>query len=209
MERWMDGNGTVYYNDPQVDNTLSDYYTELQKQCDNGHQPWLLNPLDVALNYINQTLGQSADENNVELIKNVSADDFLKTPTSTYIGFISEFAESYPDLFHFDSIEWISSEDSDRIEELGIKPYDMPNGYYIYNPRVDVFSFEVNDKTKYNFVDWGNDFVDEDKDRFYSTTDKDEFIRYLNTYSDKGVKVPFHIKTKDGYVVSITEQFVN
>lgn len=70
----MDGNGTVYYNDPQVDNTLSDYYTELQKQCDNGHQPWLLNPLGVALNYINQTLGQSADENNVELIKNVSAD---------------------------------------------------------------------------------------------------------------------------------------
>lgn len=41
------------------------------------------------------------------------------------------------------------------------------------------------------------------------TTDKVEFIRYLNTYSDKGVKVPFHIKTKDGYVVSITEQFVN
>ena len=85
----------------------------------------------------------------------------------------------------------------------------MPNGYYIHNPIEDIFSFKVNEDTEYNFIDWGNDFVGIDQDRFYSTKDKQEFIRYLDTYSDRAAKVPFVIETKDGYVTSITEQFVN
>lgn len=209
VERWMDGNGTVYYNDPQVDSVLADYYAELQKQCDNGHHPWLLDPSDVALDFIHGTLGQPGDGETVEMIDNASADDFLQTPTSTYIGLISNFAESYPNLFHFDPVEWITLEDTERIEELGIQSYDMPNGYYIHNPREDNLAFMVNEDTEYNFIDWGNDFVARGEDRFYSTTDKAEFIRYLNTYSDMAAKVPFWIETKDGYVVSITEQFVN
>lgn len=208
VERWMDGNGTVYYNDPQVDNSLADYYTELQKQCDNGHHPWLLEPLDVALDFIHGTLGQPSDEM-IELIYNVSVDDFLQTPISTYIGFISNFAVSHPDLFHFDPIEWITLEDTKRIEELDIKAYDMPNGYYIYNPREDNLAFLVNEKTEYNFIDWGNNSVGMDEVRFYSTKDKDEFIRYLNIYSDNAAKVPFRIETKDGYVLSITEMSAN
>jgi hypothetical protein len=209
VERWMDGNGAVYYNDPQVDSLLADYYTELQQQCANGHHPWLLGPSDVALDFIHRTLGQPGNGETIELIDNASADDFLQTPTSTYIGFISNFAKSYPDLFHFDPIEWITSEDTKRIEELDLQAYDMPNGYYIHNPREDNLAFQVNGDTEYNFIDWGNDFVEVDEDRFYSTTDKGEFIRYLDTYSDRAAKVPFWIETKDGYVLSITEQFVN
>ena len=208
VERWMDGNGTVYYNDPQVDSSLADYYAVLQKQCDLRGHPWLQDPSGVALNFIHQTLGQPGDGETIELIENASADDFLQTTTSTYIGFISNFAKSYPSLFHFDPVEWITLEDTKRIEELGIQSYDMPNGYYIHNPREDNLGFEVNEDTEYNFIDWGNDFVGVDEDRFYSTTDKEEFIRYLNTYSDMAAKVPFWIETKDGYVLSITEQYV-
>ncbi len=209
VERWMDGNGVVYYNDPQVDSSLADHYTELQKQCDLRDHPWLQDPSGVALNFIHQTLGQPGDGETIELIYNASAEDFLQTPVSTYIGYISNFAMSYPDLFHFDPVEWITLEDTKRIEELGIQSYEMPNGYYIHNPREDILGFYVNEDTQYNFIDWGNDFVGMDEDRFYSTTDKEEFIRYLNTYSDMAAKVPFWIETKDGYVVSITEQFVN
>ncbi|NLO25690.1 MAG: hypothetical protein GX114_06070 [Clostridiales bacterium] len=161
------------------------------------------------MNFIHQTLGQPGDGETIELIYNASAEDFLQTPVSTYIGYISNFAMSYPDLFHFDPVEWITLEDTKRIEELGIQSYEMPNGYYIHNPREDILGFYVNEDTQYNFIDWGNDFVGMDEDRFYSTTDKEEFIRYLNTYSDMAAKVPFWIETKDGYVVSITEQFVN
>lgn len=208
VERWMDGNGAVYYNDPQVDSLLDDYYKELQKQCDEGHNQWLLNPSEVALVFINQTLGQSAGSETIEMLNNASVDDFLQTPISKYVGFISNFDESYTDLFHFDPIEWITLDDTKRIEELDISSYDMPNGYYIHNPNVDILSFQVNEKTEYNFIDWGNDFVSQDEDRMYSTTNKEDFIRYLDTYSDKAAKVPFRIETKDGYVKSITEQYL-
>lgn len=111
---------------------------------------------------------------------------------------------------YFDEVEWITLENKSRIEELELIPReDMPNGYYIYNPSSEIVSFEVNEKTIYNFIDWGNDFVSEGEDRNYSTTDLEEFIKYLNTYTDKAAKVPFWIETKDGYVISITEEFVN
>lgn len=209
VERWMDGNGSIYYSDPMVNTTLSEYYTELQEHCDQGHKPWLLDPSQVAMDFIYRSLGQSQDSGILELIDNARVEDFLQTPTSAYIGYIYNFADSYPDMFHFDPVEWITLDDTDRLEDLGIGPQDMPNGYYIHNPIEDIFSFKVNEDTEYNFIDWGNDFVGIDQDRFYSTKDKQEFIRYLDTYSDRAAKVPFVIETKDGYVTSITEQFVN
>ena len=209
VERWMDGNGSIYYSDPMVNTTLSEYYTELQEQCDQGHKPWLLDLSQVAMDFIYRSLGQSQDSGILELIDNARVEDFLQTPTSAYIGYIYNFADSYPDMFHFDPVEWITLDDTDRLEDLGIGPQDMPNGYYIHNPIEDIFSFKVNEDTEYNFIDWGNDFVGIDQDRFYSTKDKQEFIRYLDTYSDRAAKVPFVIETKDGYVTSITEQFVN
>lgn len=123
-----------------------------------------------------------------------------------YIGHIS----IEKNTLYLDEVEWITDENKDRIKELELSQQnDMPSGYYIYNPSSDTVSFEVNEKTVYNFIDWGNDFVGENEDRNYSTTNQEEFIKYLNTYSDKAAKVPFWIKTKDGYVISVTEQFVN
>ncbi|MEA1962156.1 MAG: M56 family metallopeptidase [Bacillota bacterium] len=57
VERWMDGNGNVYYVTPKTDVMTMDYYNDLQKQCDDGHKPYLLNPLEVALEYVNEELG--------------------------------------------------------------------------------------------------------------------------------------------------------
>ena len=58
VERWMDGNGTVYYDTPETSGLAADYYRELQEQCDNGHKPWLLDPLEVSRDYIANKLGQ-------------------------------------------------------------------------------------------------------------------------------------------------------
>ena len=135
--------------------------------------------------------------------------DLLQTQASRYIGYISDFAEFHLNHFRFDPVEWVTLEDTERIVELDIEFYDMPDGYYIHNPAVDGIVLEVDENTEYNFIDWRNDFVGVDEDRFYSTTDKAEFINYLNTYSDRAVKVPFWVETIDGYVLSITEQFVN
>ena len=85
----------------------------------------------------------------------------------------------------------------------------MPNGYYIYNPKIEKNEYEVDENTEYRFIDWGNNFASSDEDRFhYSTKDKEEFIEYLNTYTDKAAKVPFWISIKDGAVQIIEEQYV-
>lgn len=123
-----------------------------------------------------------------------------------YIGYIS--IEN--NILYLDEVEWITDDDKDRIIELELSPRkDMPNGYYIYNASLDKISFKLNDKTVYNFIDWGNDFVGEDEDKRYSTKKQEEFLKYLNTYTDKAARVPFWVETKDDYVISVTEQFVN
>ena len=45
----------------------------------------------------------------------------------------------------FDDIEWITSEDKDRISELGLSDDDLPTGFYIYNPDESLKSMNYND----------------------------------------------------------------
>jgi len=125
------------------------------------------------------------------------------------IGYISTFEIADTTSIIFDPIEWLTLDDTDRIKELEIKDYDMPNGYFINNPDIEAVVYEVADKVEYIFIDWGNDFTSSDEDRFhYSTTDKEEFAKYLATYSNKAINVPFRITTKDGVVQVIEEQYV-
>lgn len=115
-------------------------------------------------------------------------------------------------LVQLDEVEIITLEDKARIEELGLKQNaDMPNGYSIYNADAEKQTFEITNETAYTFVDYNLLFVkDEDGDRLYTTTKKEEFILHLNkSYSDSppAQKVPFFIEVKDGKVISITEKF--
>ncbi len=115
-------------------------------------------------------------------------------------------------LLYFDEVEIITMEDKDRIEDLKLKQNaDMPNGYYIYNADKEKQTFELTNDTTYTFVDYNLLFVkNEDGDRLYTTTKKEEFILHLNkSYSDSppAQKVPFFLEVKDGKVISITEKF--
>lgn len=142
-------------------------------------------------------------------VKIPAVTDTRETDELTYIGYISGFEESDGTKLTLDPIEWITLEDTDRINELEIEEFDMPNGYYIYNPEIDEIEFQVDKNAEYRFIDWGNNFASSDEDRFhYSTKDKEEFIDYLNTYTDKAAKVPFWISIKDGDVQIIEEQYV-
>lgn len=112
---------------------------------------------------------------------------------------------------HLVEVEIITLEDTERITELELTQQEhMPNGYYIYNLGTEK-EYVLTEKTAYNFIDSDLLFVEnKDGDRKYTTTEKDEFIQYLNTsYSDSppAQNVPFLIQVKDGKVISITEQF--
>ncbi|KGR79039.1 hypothetical protein [Ureibacillus manganicus] len=121
-----------------------------------------------------------------------------------YIGHIN----IVEDTLILDEVEWITDENQDRITELGLSQSDMPNGYYINNPSTDTVSFKIAEDTEYNFVVLQSlSFYKEGEDRNYSTTKKEEFMEFLNNvYSDK---VVFWVEVKDGFVVSIKEQFTN
>lgn len=115
-------------------------------------------------------------------------------------------------ILYLDELEIITLEDTKRIDELGLEPAaDMPDGYYIYNADTEQQEFALTDKTTYTFVDFNLLFVkDEDGDRQYTTTNKAEFLQYLDTsYADypRAHRVPFFIKVKNGKVISVTEKF--
>lgn len=204
VERWMDGNGTIYHDIPATLNRIGAYYDSLQIACDEGTELYLLDPIQVALKYINgkEGLGQRTASDKLEIQYHAKAEDFLNTPVSHYIGFISNFVkdEYSKPYFHLDQIEWLTLEDEKRLKELNISPNDMPNGFYIHNPVSYPMFHQVLEETEYNIIDSnaGN--------AGHKSVTMDEFIRYLNQFEE--FVPPFHIITKDGYVQSITEQYV-
>ena len=202
VERWMDGNGTIYYDTPETDGFALDYYKDLQLQCDNGHNPWLTAPLEVAQNYINHVLGQSVKLTDLTPQYQADVKDFEETPESRYIGYISEFN---PDLesdrfsFHLDPVEWLTLDDRERLENLQINPDDLSDGYYIYNPNTYPLYFQGTEKTRFRVVDGVLDAGHKDMT-------EEEFNDYLEKFMDGAS--PFWIVTKDGFVQSIEEQSI-
>ena len=107
-----------------------------------------------------------------------------------------------------DIAEYITPDDTDRIEELGITHSDMINGYYIYNPETELNEYTLSDETVYNFIDWKNDFVEEGADRNVNTAKKEDFIKYLSTYENSQPGMPFFFTLAGDKVVSITEKMM-
>jgi beta-lactamase regulating signal transducer with metallopeptidase domain len=207
VERWMDGNGTVYYNIPPTNVRISEYYVDLQKQCDEGENPSLLDPLQVALEFINGEggLGQRVSADELEVKYSATVEDFLETPESHYIGYISNFTmdQSSMPYFHFDQIEWLSLEDEERLQELNIDPDDLTNGFYIHNPANYPMFHQVSEQTEYFIIDWesaGSQIL------FHKPSTLEEFTEHLEQLGDSAP--PFRLVTKDGYVQSITEQYL-
>lgn len=125
-----------------------------------------------------------------------------KSETVEICGYISVDE----DILKVDTVEWITDEDEDRINELGLTEEDLPDGYYILNKSSEITSYKLDEKTQYNFIDWNFDFVARGEDQNISTTNKEDFIKYLNTYSDLGANQPFFIIIDKDVVKSITEK---
>lgn len=201
VERWMDGNGVVYHEVPNLegDIKIQDYYTDLQDEVDNGHKPWMIDPAEVGYDYIFNHLGQTfvkIDE--LQVINPATIEDFLNTPVSHYIGYITKMTMD-KSLFHLDKVEFLTQEDTERAEELNIDiNTDMPSGFYIYNNDNYPMAFEVYDGTEYLILDSVQ--LSE-----HISVSKKEFIEYNDAPNNNPL---FHIYTKDGYVTRIEEQYI-
>ena len=107
-----------------------------------------------------------------------------------------------------DVAEYITAEDEERMEELELTLFDMPDGYFINNPETETVEYILTDETVYNFIDWYNDFVEEGENRQFSTTNKEDFIKYLETYENSEPGMPFFFELNGNDVVSITEKIM-
>jgi beta-lactamase regulating signal transducer with metallopeptidase domain len=203
VERWMDGNGTIHYETPKTDKMILNYFEELQMAVDKGQKQELLDPMKVALEWANSDLGlgQNVKQNQLELKYSATSKDFMQTPESTYLGYISDFTtgDNSTPYFHLDQIEWLTLEDADRLKALDIDPNDLPNGYYIHNPNDYPMFHQVKDETTYSIIDWKGNAKQKN-------VTLDQFVESLEVYSEQGP--PYWVFTKDGYVKSITEQYI-
>lgn len=201
VERWMDGNGTVYYEYPQTDIKIKDYYKDLQAQFDEGILS-LGNPMDVGYDFIRNGLGQIwVKKRELIVINPANLDDFLETPVSHYVGYITKF-ELDDKIIHIDRVEFLNYlsdwEDMVRLKEINIDPESLDSRFYIYNPTSFPESLYLQEKTEYYLINQENNGIQE-------MVTKHDFYKYLqNTNNDP----LFNIYTKDGHILFIAEQIL-
>lgn len=200
VERWMDGNGTIYHEVPSYEEDIKilDYYKNLQEQS-KEYNKHLLDPIEVGYEYIINTLGQRlVKKDDLVVINPATMEDFLITPESHYIGYITKMIMDER-IFHLDRVEFLTEEDEERAAELNIDiNIDMPSGFYIYNKDTYPSSLVLSDETEYLLLDWKNLSK-------HKTVAKKEFIEYNN---DLGYSPLYNVYTKDGYVTRIEEQYI-
>ncbi len=108
------------------------------------------------------------------------------------------------DTLTVDVVEFITGDDTARIEALGLSEmYDMPDGYYINMDDPKRETWKLTDQTSYTFIDWGREFS-EGWDCV--TMDRTIFETYLSGYPPfDEMRMPFFFKIEDGVVKGIFE----
>lgn len=197
VERWIDGNGNVYYEDTP---NLSDLKT-LQDKVNNGEEAWRKDPREVALNFTNSMDSFKIFPNKVEVEKLKYLEDFYIVPVSEYAGYIEEINLDQKDLgdnIHVILAEWITLEDKERIKELGLNVnIDMPGGFYVKKTKT-LETFFLDKDTKYFNLDTLL------SSQSNASLTKEEFIDYYKNHKDS----LFSISTKNGKAIEISEVYL-
>lgn len=202
---------------------------DLQRQANNGHFPWRLDPEQVIMSFLsdkgisvsnirfpeitNDKLKYVDGNIEIELFKPIDKTENGIWIVRTYKEIVENQAEicAYikeikDNVIILDTVEYITREDAERVKELKLSEFDMPNGYYINNFEIELEEFTLTETTTYGFIDWKNDFVKEGEDREYFTTNRNEFIKYIDSYENSQPQMPFFIGVIGDKVISITEK---
>jgi beta-lactamase regulating signal transducer with metallopeptidase domain len=198
VERWMDGNGNIYYEYPETDIKMGDYYKNLQQQFEKGENPSLGDFKEVGYDFIRKRLGQTVKRGNYKFKDPSTIEDFLETPISLYIAYITKI-ELDDSIIHIDRVEFIGADEKDRLKDLNIDPDTLDNGYYIYNPNSYPDGLFVTEDTEYNLL---NSKSIPTKNILVT---KSEFYRYLQEVTNAPL---FYIYTKDGAITKIDEIYL-
>ncbi len=110
------------------------------------------------------------------------------------LGWVSEI-NLETGLLAFDDLEWITSEDTERIEELGLAG-DFPNDFYLHNEVELVEWLPVAEQATVWLLDWDDlanpvntdvqglaDFLEERGSLFRLTTENDVIVDVFEVYT--------------------------
>jgi hypothetical protein len=119
----------------------------------------------------------------------------------TSVGYIRLAEEGTDTSLAIDPVEWITSEDTERISELGIED-DMPGGFYVYNPAVESVALTTEESTLYRIL--GPDGVNP------MFVDWNGFASFVTSYQEDYGREPLcRIEEgKDGALVLVSEQYL-
>ncbi|WNS45609.1 hypothetical protein [Paenibacillus sp. MMS20-IR301] len=198
VERWMDTNGNEYYAVPQTGESPAAYYAGLQARADAGTEPALLDPVQVAVQYIKTEIGLPVSRDKLVINYEATAEDFAVTPVSSLIGYVTGLARE-GDKLSFDQVEWLTLEDSARFAGLGLTEEDLPGGFYILNKYKIDDHYTVTAETEY-------ELIDRDNLGSKKSVSKDEFIAYYEQFSSWGP--PCRITVSESVVKSVSEVYV-
>ena len=97
----------------------------------------------------------------------------------------------------FDEVEWVSTNDTDRIAELGLDPdEDLMNDYYIHNPDAHTDTYTIAENATFTLVEW--------MDADVYTGDFDEFVAQVEAFPDS----LYTVILTDGVATDLAEIFV-
>lgn len=138
--------------------------------------------------------------------------NFTQTKTPSFAAIIKDYDRAENTLT-VDFVEYITAEDTERVIELGLDFFDMPDGYYIHNPDTSEEKIGLSDETMYKFFDWHMDFPGNDDDRYevydrwVTTNNSEVFEEYLDTY-EPYPGMPFFFYESRGKIVSVEEMIM-
>ena len=126
--------------------------------------------------------------------------------TTVQLGHIYFYVGANNSVFSFEPVEWVGSNQLERIAELGLDPDDdLPGGFYIYVPPVERTELQVTYNTRYFIVDSSKKPASEFG---YKEVGKQEFLIYQDRTPSFASVTPYWVEVEDGYVKVIAQQYL-
>lgn len=109
----------------------------------------------------------------------------------TTLGYFKQMPDE--NTIEIDEVEWISADNTTRLEEVGLNPEEgKTRGYFLYNEEEGVLdAFELKEDTVYNILDVNNLTVEIDvnKDGFLKWLDELTYEPLLRLFLDENGKI--------------------
>ena len=209
VERWQDGSGNVYLKYPagEDDKTAAEYYAALQRECDNGHQPGLLDWDQVARQFIQDELNrQPYDLHYIDIAPAQQGFAaymlFREEPVSRFFGEVQDFSyDADSPMIRFSTDKCLTPEENrEELIALGLNPEDYRGGVCVIRQPGSGYTAGMAENCRFTFERNGSP---------YTTENRAEFAAYLDEWAAKNDKPSFFFSIRGGELFAVEESTLN